>query len=142
LRDSSSPSGTGRVFSCGDELSSQAPGLHTAAGQQRLFDLFRGTHFTLLAFGQNWDEAIEAAGRRFGSGLRSFVIGEPGSTVPAPDLAASWATDTEGHARRGYHIQRDTLLMVRPDGHIGLATENRSAEPVLAYLGRCASPDR
>jgi len=81
----------------------------------RLFDLFHGPHWTLLGFGVAVDPTL------------------PGYTVvrsgePAGERAV---VDTDGHARAGYDVADGTLVLVRPDGYIGLVTD--SAERVTDY---------
>jgi 2-polyprenyl-6-methoxyphenol hydroxylase-like FAD-dependent oxidoreductase len=97
---------------------------HYATGQPvRLFDLFRGPHFTLLAFGRG----IAAAG----SSVHAYTIlhaQEPAGNA-APDTSI---VDTAGHAYRAYEVAEGTLVLVRPDGYIGLITG--SADSVLEYL--------
>ncbi|WP_249374799.1 FAD-dependent monooxygenase [Streptomyces sp. I05A-00742] len=76
----------------------------TDGGQPvRLFDLFRGTHFTLLATGSAADALEDAA------------------ETAGPPVRAPRVTDTEGHVERAYG---DGLFVVRPDGYVGLATED------------------
>ena len=72
---------------------------HTTEGASiRLFDLFRGPQFTLLAFS------------------------------PPPDWDLTCARcccsliDTDEHAHRAYEAHENTFVLVRPDGYIGLAT--------------------
>ncbi|WP_028921712.1 FAD-dependent monooxygenase [Pseudonocardia acaciae] len=70
---------------------------------RRLFDVFRGPHFTLLAFG--------------GAAADGFDL-------PVVRVARSEAYDVAGSA----------LVLVRPDGYIGVITE--SVQTVRDYLGR------
>jgi hypothetical protein len=111
-----------------------APGLQGSDGEHRLFDVFRGTHFTLLAFGDGWDDVTAQAEAHCGSCLKSIVIHAADAHDATTHHEKARTIDTQGHAARAYDIQRDTLLIVRPDGYIGLVTEQRSVEPVLAYL--------
>ncbi|WKX70818.1 FAD-dependent monooxygenase [Streptomyces sp. XD-27] len=69
----------------------------------RLFDAFRGPHFTLLALGGCEPPPYE------GDLLRTYAVGGP-----APDLL-----DTAGHIRGGY-AERG-LFLIRPDGYVALA---------------------
>jgi 2-polyprenyl-6-methoxyphenol hydroxylase-like FAD-dependent oxidoreductase len=80
---------------------------HDAAGNPvRLFDLFRGPHFTLLAFGSaNID-------RDYGPLVHTHAI-----------------ADTEA-----YDVHSPALVLVRPDGYIGLITESQSLAAVEQYL--------
>jgi 2-polyprenyl-6-methoxyphenol hydroxylase-like FAD-dependent oxidoreductase len=73
----------------------------------RLFDVFRGPHFTLLGFGEGHASTIAQVSTRFGPMVRGYTIG------PAGDLV-----DSGGHARRAYGT--DGLVLVRPDGYIGV----------------------
>ncbi len=88
----------------------------TADGRSiRLFDLFHGPHWTLLGFGVAVDPA-----------LPGYTVVRPGE--PAGEHAV---VDTDGHARAGYDVADGTLVLVRPDGYIGLVTD--SAEGVTDY---------
>jgi 2-polyprenyl-6-methoxyphenol hydroxylase-like FAD-dependent oxidoreductase len=85
----------------------------------RLFDAFRGPHFTLLALG---DATLPQLSADF---VRTYRVGGP-----APDLL-----DPEGHIRAGYGERG--LFLVRPDGYIGFAAdEEADGEAGLQdYLG-------
>jgi len=48
---------------------------------------------------------------------------------------------SEGHAHRAYDVQSPTLVLVRPDGYIGLIAEGASTASVHDYL-RLVFPDR
>jgi 2-polyprenyl-6-methoxyphenol hydroxylase-like FAD-dependent oxidoreductase len=74
----------------------------------RLFDLTRGGHFTLLSFGAR--PAIEA----------------PGLTVVGPD-------DLTGAAGT-YGATGTTLVLIRPDGYIGLISDRGDVAAVSDYL--------
>jgi len=96
--------------------------LTTVEGERRLFDLTRGGRFTLLSFGAT--PALEAPP----SGLRSLhVVGQPAS----PDDIA----DTEGHLASAYGATGRTLVLVRPDGYIGLISDAGDVSAVSDYLG-------
>lgn len=90
----------------------------TAGGlPARLFDLFRGPHWTLLAFGADLAPAVASLNDRFGTALRAFTVVRPGE--PAGEHAV---IDGGGHARAGYDAAGATLVLVRPDGYVGLVT--------------------
>jgi hypothetical protein len=78
----------------------------------RLFDLFRGPHWTLLRLGPDAPSTAHP-------GITSYDVG-----APSPGI-----TDAEGHARRAYDVPDGTAVLVRPDGYIGLIT---SAPATLA----------
>lgn len=48
-----------------------------------------------------------------------------------------------GHARSAYGVERDTLVLVRPDNHIGLIAPAEDGRAVGDYLDRVvgAGPD-
>jgi hypothetical protein len=73
----------------------------------RLFDAFRGTHFTLLLFGA--DPLLGDAVR----GVRVVVVAHT-------DGAAGALVDDGGHAHRAYGVNGPAAFLVRPDGYVGL----------------------
>ncbi|MFI0213050.1 FAD-dependent monooxygenase [Streptomyces lydicus] len=108
---------------------------HTPDGKPvRLFDSYRGPHFTLLALGgAAVDEAALPAGPAL---LRVVRVGGP-----APDLI-----DTDGHVRDAYGAG-PAVLLIRPDGYLALAAPAEDAtEQVRAalatYLGEPAAQTR
>jgi 2-polyprenyl-6-methoxyphenol hydroxylase-like FAD-dependent oxidoreductase len=93
-----------------------------AAGQpSRLFQLFKGTHWTLLM--QNTaGETIEVR-----PGLHVHHLGKHGDVI-----------DARGHAREAYGLTPGACVLVRPDGYVG-AILNLAAERIAQlenYLGR------
>ena len=95
--------------------------LTTVEGEHRLFDLTRGGRFTLLNFG-----ATPAAGA-FPSGLRTLhVVGQPAGPG---DIA-----DTDGHLASAYGAADRTLVLIRPDGYIGLISDAGDVSAVSDYL--------
>jgi hypothetical protein len=93
----------------------------TVEGQLRLFDLTRGGRFTMLSF-----SPTRAIGT-FPAELKTFrVVGQlngPGNIV-----------DGEVHLASAYGATNRTLMLIRPDGHIGLISEAGHFTVVLEYL--------
>ena len=93
-----------------------------AAGQaSRLFQLFKGPHWTLLVH--------EARHRTFGAypGLHVHAIGPEGDVIDA------W-----GHVRDAYELAQGEGLLIRPDGYVGAtidAGETTKLESHLARMG-------
>ncbi|MFD7108008.1 FAD-dependent monooxygenase [Streptomyces celluloflavus] len=97
----------------------------------RLFDAFRGPHFTLLALG-----AVDLAGL---SALTSLPAGPPllrtvRAGGPAPDLL-----DPDGHLADAYGTD-PAVYLIRPDGYVALAAPAEDAARQVAaalapYLG-------
>ena len=133
------PARSGAVVNPGDRapdsLGQAADG--TAA---RFFDLFRGQHLTALAFGPQSRKTAQVLAERFPGELRSFAVLPPGSLTAGLD--ASSVIDHEGHAHRDYGIDGDTLLIVRPDGYVGLRVTDPDQVRALDYLGRVLPPGR
>jgi hypothetical protein len=83
----------------------------------RLFDLFRGPHFTLLGLGERCAAALGEAGTGI---VKPYFVG-PGGLL-----------DDEGHAARAYGT--GALVLVRPDGYIGLVAGPAETGTVAEYL--------
>ncbi|WP_107656162.1 FAD-dependent monooxygenase [Nocardia suismassiliense] len=102
----------------------RAPDAQCAEG--RLFDLFRGPHFTLLGFGADTASSVAEVVRGQGDRVRARVI-EPG--------IATDATFAVGAAFRNYDIDPagpGALVLVRPDGYIGVVATDPA--PIQNYL--------
>ena len=97
-----------------------------AAGQPtRLFNLFRGPHWTLLVH-----EAPSPIAPR--AGLRIHRIGAGGDIV-----------DEQGFVREYYGLAAGECVLVRPDGYIGAVIHDAaSLERYLAAVGLKPLPDR
>ncbi|MFE7753189.1 FAD-dependent monooxygenase [Streptomyces sp. NPDC057428] len=100
----------------------------------RLFDLLRGPHTSMIAFGPRGSRAAAALVERFPRDLRAFTV-LPART-PTSEAGPDSLTDSEGHARRDYAVDGDTLFVVRPDGYVGLRAEDPDEVQVLRYLRR------
>ncbi len=97
---------------------------HLASGAPfRLFDAMRGSHFTLLAFDGS------APTRSYGADVRAYAVVRPGAACAEQDVI-----DTDGHAHRAYDVEDGALVLIRPDGYIGLIADRASAASVDDYL--------
>ncbi|NEA31105.1 FAD-dependent monooxygenase [Streptomyces sp. SID13031] len=86
----------------------------TGPGVSRLFDAYRGPHFTLLAFGPTAIGTLpELAWPDGGAELRCYAVRSEG------DGDQSSLADTTGQVARIYGITGDVLILIRPDGYIG-----------------------
>jgi 2-polyprenyl-6-methoxyphenol hydroxylase-like FAD-dependent oxidoreductase len=95
--------------------------LITVDGERRLFELTRGGRFTLLSFGpapapESPQPALQTL----------HVVEQP----TRPDEIA----DTGGHLRAAYGASGRTLVLIRPDGYIGLLSDAGDASAVTDYL--------
>ncbi len=96
--------------------------------QVRLFDLFRGTHFTLLVFG---DQPVSHLPAVYDGSLHRYTIAPPDNPVAR---AEQTLVDSDGQAHRAYGISGNALILVRPDGYIGLTGGSPGQEPIIDYL--------
>jgi 2-polyprenyl-6-methoxyphenol hydroxylase-like FAD-dependent oxidoreductase len=83
----------------------------------RLFDLFRGPQFTLLGLGERCAPALGDVPTDM---IRPYLVGSGG------------LLDEDGHAARTYGS--DALILIRPDGYIGLITAATDTRAVTEYL--------
>ncbi|MET8329279.1 FAD-dependent monooxygenase [Streptomyces sp. NPDC005181] len=107
-----------------------APCRNTATGAPiRLFEAFAGPHFTLLGFGAGTAEALQEVAEKYGDTVRAYAL-DPADT--------DGLADDGGHARPAYGIApgEDTLVLVRPDNHVGLITPAADGRAVVDYLDR------
>lgn len=101
----------------------------SGSGEQvRLYDLFRGPHFTLLVFGGQPTFPLPTA---YENALRVYTIARLENTGENTNHTL---VDSEGQASRAYGIRGDALILIRPDGYIGLTGGTISQEPLIDYL--------
>lgn len=134
--DARSVATSGRLSS-GDRAP-DAPLTSADGADVRLFDLFRGAHPTVLAFAPaTTDYAVP--------GATVAVVTRGAGPVPAGAYR-----DRDGHAFAGYGVDPAVggLVVVRPDGYVGLLADPGDTAAVEAYVlglaGRVArtSPTR
>ncbi|EJB02758.1 2-polyprenyl-6-methoxyphenol hydroxylase-like oxidoreductase [Rhizobium leguminosarum bv. trifolii WSM597] len=91
-----------------------------AAGQpRRLFELFKGTHWTLLGY------EIEQAAVPPRRGLHIHSIGRRGDLI-----------DQGGHFLDAYTLTPGDFVLVRPDGYIGAIVASGDSWALKAYLAK------
>ena len=107
-----------------------APVRDATGRSMRLFDLFRGPWFTLLALGPRDALALGRLGDRFPRTLHVHRIDAAQHASGADHLI-----DEEEHVRRAYGgAAEGALFLVRPDGYIGYAGIGTAVEAVAEYL--------
>jgi 2-polyprenyl-6-methoxyphenol hydroxylase-like FAD-dependent oxidoreductase len=82
-----------------------APVLGSNGKRIRLFDLFRGPHFTRLAFGAPAPDEEH-----------SYEVLRPGDQ---PTSDGRYVIDAEGHAFAAYAASAGDNVLIRPDGYLG-----------------------
>lgn len=109
----------------------------------RLFDIYRGPHFTALAYGRHAAGALAALDwPTAGAQLDRIVItgGHGGSDGAFGDPTGEFA--------KIYGLTRDTLVLVRPDGYIGhiavhdFAGTTRAAVQGMTPLSSASAPSK
>jgi 2-polyprenyl-6-methoxyphenol hydroxylase-like FAD-dependent oxidoreductase len=86
------------------------------ADRVRLFDAYRGPHFTALAYGRHAADALAKLDwPAAGAPLNRLII----DTDSNGDLRDGVLTDPTGRFAEIYGLSRDTLLLIRPDGYLG-----------------------
>jgi 2-polyprenyl-6-methoxyphenol hydroxylase-like FAD-dependent oxidoreductase len=96
-----------------------APVRGVAGQSTRMFDLFRGTHWTLLGYEVGRNAVLPRPG------LHIHVLG------PGGDLL-----DDEGHFRAAYAAAVGDWVLVRPDGYVGAMVAARNIVRLENYLDR------
>lgn len=103
----------------------------------RLFDLFRGPHATLLGLGAGTGPALRrAAGRH--PGFVVPVLVTPDATTGPPQVVR--VVDRDGHVGAAYGSLGEALVLVRPDGYLGLVVDGTDDGSVGDYLHRLSGP--
>jgi 2-polyprenyl-6-methoxyphenol hydroxylase-like FAD-dependent oxidoreductase len=108
-----------------------APCTDRSARPMRLFDAFRGPHFTLLAFGAGDADVVRWATARWSTTLRALRIASSAAADSPNDVV-----DVRGLARAAYGVTAEALVLVRPDGYVGLFASPGSIGQVDEYLTR------
>ncbi len=106
-----------------------APCVFATSGEKvRFFDLFRGTHFTLLVFG---DQPMPALPDVSFDSLCAYAVKQADSTTA---ISHHTLVECDGHASRAYGITGNAFILVRPDGYIGLTGGGRDFQSIKNYL--------
>jgi 2-polyprenyl-6-methoxyphenol hydroxylase-like FAD-dependent oxidoreductase len=109
----------GLGVSAGDRAS-DAPIRGSSGQQKRLFDLYQGSHWTLL--GYEVDRLSAIAPR---PGLHIHAVGPRGDIV-----------DDQGHIRDGYNVEAGDWVLVRPDGYLSAIVPSADINMLKAHLKR------
>lgn len=115
--------------------------LHGADGSRvRLFDLFRGPHFTVIAYGPQAAQGLDRLRwPETGAPLRRIIVNASGT-------AEFVGTDAEHALRRLYGLTGDTLVLVRPDGYLahiathGLVNSTQAVADALTPATKLPNP--
>ncbi|MEX5717136.1 FAD-dependent monooxygenase [Geodermatophilus maliterrae] len=110
----------------------------------RLFDLFRGTHLTLLLFDgpaatdagyERLAATARAVRAALGDDVRACVV-VPAERRPRGLDGVDVLLDPDRDAHHRYGAAAESLYLVRPDGYVGFRGQPAAAQPVLDHLAR------
>jgi hypothetical protein len=134
-------------FRSGPRAGDRAPDAGGRSGDSgaptRLFDLFRGTHSTLLLFDgpartdagyQRLTTTAQQVDAALGDEVRTCVV-VPSDRRPVQldDVDAFLDPDRDAHHR--YAATAESLYLVRPDGYVAYRSQPATAGPLLDHLG-------
>jgi 2-polyprenyl-6-methoxyphenol hydroxylase-like FAD-dependent oxidoreductase len=130
---SGEPAATGpdRVLQPGD----RAPNARcrTLAGAEaRLFDVFRGPHFTLVGFGARTSADVRTIAASYGAHVHECVVVDDGSDGASG--SASMLVDARGEAARCYDVSEGCFVLVRPDGYVAAIDRDGTPRNVTSWL--------
>src|SRR5216683_2745395 len=101
-----------------------------SSGRIRLFDLFRGPHFTLLAFGARAAAAIRDVEWTPVDILRQWSVRLSGTAEGDRTIIDANGT---AHAAYGISDKDNVVFLVRPDGYVGLIASQNWMDAVNDY---------
>ncbi|HEY1701454.1 MAG TPA: FAD-dependent monooxygenase [Trebonia sp.] len=96
-----------------------APVLDASGKRIRLFDLFRGPHFTRLVFGGPAPEPGALPGNAGTEPEHVYAVLRPGDSPAGDGHDGLYVTDDGGHAFAAYAANAGRSVLVRPDGYLG-----------------------
>jgi hypothetical protein len=107
-----------------------APCVDEGGASRRLFEVFRGTHMTLLVFDGSAGGVTECVSTSGWAGVHVVRVLPQGAAPVAGAIV-----DVAGHARRAYGLEdASALVLVRPDGYIGYFGKPGSCSRLEQYL--------
>jgi 2-polyprenyl-6-methoxyphenol hydroxylase-like FAD-dependent oxidoreductase len=101
-----------------------------SSGRIRLFDLYRGPHFTLLAFGTQAAAAVRDLEWTPVDTLRKYSVRLSGIAEEDGTLID---TGGDAHAAYGISDEDNAVFLVRPDGYVGLIASGNWMDAVNQY---------
>lgn len=115
----------------------------------RLHDIYRGPHFTAIAYGSHARDALrQLAWPTVGAPLHRVTVDAAADTDAESDYGTATLVDGGGLLRTIYGLSTDTLLLIRPDGYIGhiavhdIVRTTAAAIASLTPAPRASSPAR
>jgi 2-polyprenyl-6-methoxyphenol hydroxylase-like FAD-dependent oxidoreductase len=108
-----------------------APILDESGNRIRLFDVFRGPRFVLMALGNQDSTELKRLQERYQGDLTVCEIhSEPAQGEPG----CRRLVDDQAHVRHAYGGETGAIALVRPDGYIGWIGDSASLPSAQSYL--------
>lgn len=108
-----------------------APGLNAAGGPVRLFDFFRGPHFTLLRLFEGDGDTEQKEWR----GVKRVEV----KASPETKSTRQSYVDAFGHFAAAYGEGKGEYILIRPDGYLGWVGSADNLSDLDQYLGRISA---
>jgi hypothetical protein len=117
----------------------------------RLFEIIRGEEAQLMLFaGPAPDEVVYGRLREIAAALSGsaaplrvlYVFASEAHMASAGVAPTDAIVDGGGHVQHLLDLRGPEVIYVRPDGYIGLRTDDLRIEPIAEYLGRIYAPRR
>lgn len=134
----------------GDRAPDAAPVRWADGSTTHLYELLRGTYFTLLLFADaenalaSWQRLAALANSitsQYGNLITSYII-TAGATMPdVVQTSAAPLLDPEMALRQAYAASPECLYLVRPDGYIGFRSYPADEASLHGYLRQLFSQD-
>jgi 2-polyprenyl-6-methoxyphenol hydroxylase-like FAD-dependent oxidoreductase len=105
----------------------------------RLFDLFRGTHLTILAFGPESDRIAAHTVKHHQRHVMAYRIG---TAAPDDGYGTTPLEGASGIIAATYGVTEDCIIVVRPDGYVGYRSSHPNAHALSEYLVSVLPPSR
>jgi 2-polyprenyl-6-methoxyphenol hydroxylase-like FAD-dependent oxidoreductase len=111
----------------------RAPDAPLQKNEVRLFDLFRGPHFTLLEFLPSAEETPDETSDEYEPYVHRYkILRQANGPLRENQLIAR-----NEHIWNIYGVASAVLFLIRPDGYIGFIANTGSASQVKDYLRKC-----
>jgi len=114
----------------------------------RLFELFGGTHWTLLLLSgekasdshQKLVDVDKIVTDKYGQQVKTYLV--VADAVPPANLNWEDATlmDRQRYLHHTYGASQSCLYLVRPDGFVGFRSQPADSDRLLAYLAKIFTP--
>lgn len=112
-----------------------APLLDNSGNQIRLFDLFRGPHFTLLYTGDRLPENLAGITNQY-TDIKLVRLVSAASYQDGEGFL-----DADGFFGAAYGQLRPVMYLVRPDGYLGFVGETTQMSAFRLYVNQLLAPD-